>query len=66
MFRIQQEVQIHIQKIPRSLLVLGDNELAFEFKYAISPAENNADSSVDPRRLAVGFNKILVRPITDE
>lgn len=48
--------------IPASLVKKGLNEITFEFKYAMSPAEITYGQNPDPRKLAAGFKKLRIEP----
>lgn len=52
--------------IPANVLVDGENELAFEFAYAVAPADVPTDANNDPRTLAAGFNRILITDVGNE
>ena len=40
-----------------------ENELIFNFNYATQPIDPESGEAIDPRPLAVAFNKILITPI---
>lgn len=46
--------------IPQELVKIGFNEARFKYGYALSPAE--LETGNDPRKLAVGFSKLSIRP----
>ena len=60
-FDLDEGWQTYSFALPRSYIREGLNTIRFQYRYTASPLEV-IPGSIDPRRLAVAFDYLIIRP----